>query len=284
MPLGVNSEPLFYVDLSEYSDYGFTDNEPIYLFLTLVQDGQTIGYINDSYEFVVRDGVLYSPYGNGFGFGMGTRTIHSTCFMYVSAYVDPFIAIPNAHGTAVEETADEDGNLVSEEIDFPLHTMPYEEYDKEYFKDTQLLAVRGLCGWPGEIDFVLDQENAIAYNVNIPSNFVQGADVFWIQDDESAQIFMDITPENTGNTILSKDVIKLQDANGNILAVYSDVNVSLDYNVWKDGLTGIKNLSIENVDAPAVYYNMQGMQIANPASGQLYIVKKGSNVSKQIVK
>lgn len=41
--------------------------------------------------------------------------------------------------------------------------------------------------------------------------------------------------------------------------------------------------SIENdANAPAVYYNMQGMQIANPVKGQLYIVKKGNKVSKII--
>lgn len=41
--------------------------------------------------------------------------------------------------------------------------------------------------------------------------------------------------------------------------------------------------SIENdANAPAVYYNMQGMQIANPVNGQLYIVKKGNKVSKII--
>ncbi len=49
----------------------------------------------------------------------------------------------------------------------------------------------------------------------------------------------------------------------------------------KTDVNGIS--SIENdANAPAVYYNMQGMQIANPVKGQLYIVKKGNNVSKII--
>ncbi len=42
--------------------------------------------------------------------------------------------------------------------------------------------------------------------------------------------------------------------------------------------------SISTEDAPAVYYNMQGMQIANPVSGQLYIVKKGNQATKTIIR
>lgn len=40
--------------------------------------------------------------------------------------------------------------------------------------------------------------------------------------------------------------------------------------------------SIEASDAPAVYYNMQGIQVANPEVGQIYIVRKGDKVSKVI--
>lgn len=42
--------------------------------------------------------------------------------------------------------------------------------------------------------------------------------------------------------------------------------------------------SIEFIeDAPAVYYNLQGVEIANPQNG-LYIVKRGNKVTKQLLK
>lgn len=40
--------------------------------------------------------------------------------------------------------------------------------------------------------------------------------------------------------------------------------------------------SVEASDAPAVYYNMQGIQVANPEAGRIYIVRKGDKVSKVI--
>ena len=41
--------------------------------------------------------------------------------------------------------------------------------------------------------------------------------------------------------------------------------------------------AIEAEDAPAVYYNLQGVEVANPSNG-LYIVKRGNKVSKVMVK
>ena len=42
-------------------------------------------------------------------------------------------------------------------------------------------------------------------------------------------------------------------------------------------------LEIDSDDSlPAEYFNLQGMKIANPAAGQVYIMKKGSTVKKVI--
>ena len=49
----------------------------------------------------------------------------------------------------------------------------------------------------------------------------------------------------------------------------------------KTDVNGISSVANDS-NAPAVYYNMQGMQIANPAAGQIYIVKQGNKVSKII--
>lgn len=55
----------------------------------------------------------------------------------------------------------------------------------------------------------------------------------------------------------------------------------------KDVTTGIRTISSENVDdanAPAEYYNLQGVRVANPASGTIVICRKGNKVTKLMVK
>ncbi len=44
----------------------------------------------------------------------------------------------------------------------------------------------------------------------------------------------------------------------------------------------INSITVENENAEAVYYNLNGIRITNPATGQVYICKKGKEVSKII--
>ena len=47
---------------------------------------------------------------------------------------------------------------------------------------------------------------------------------------------------------------------------------------------GINDIVVDNAtDAPAVYYNLQGVQVANPSNG-IYIVRQGNKVSKQYIR
>ena len=48
--------------------------------------------------------------------------------------------------------------------------------------------------------------------------------------------------------------------------------------------TGVGNIAIADENAPAEYFNLQGVRVANPVSGGLYIVRQGGKVSKTIVK
>lgn len=61
------------------------------------------------------------------------------------------------------------------------------------------------------------------------------------------------------------------------------INVDFDsMTVWVSSeAAGVETLEVEAV-AP-VYYNLQGVEVANPQNG-LYIVKQGNKVSKQIIK
>ncbi len=49
------------------------------------------------------------------------------------------------------------------------------------------------------------------------------------------------------------------------------------------GSSIIENIEAEDANAPAVYYNLQGIKVENPANG-VYIVKRGNKVSKELVK
>lgn len=49
-----------------------------------------------------------------------------------------------------------------------------------------------------------------------------------------------------------------------------------------DGSGSVSSAVVEEVAGPAEYYNLQGIKVANPAAGQIYIVKEGSKVSKRV--
>lgn len=54
--------------------------------------------------------------------------------------------------------------------------------------------------------------------------------------------------------------------------------------VEADGaISGVENIAAADENAPAEYYNLQGVRVANPTPG-LYIVKKGNTVTKQIIR
>lgn len=47
--------------------------------------------------------------------------------------------------------------------------------------------------------------------------------------------------------------------------------------------TGVEDIAVDAA-APAEYYNLQGIRVAQPEAGKLYIVKQGDKVSKMLVK
>lgn len=69
--------------------------------------------------------------------------------------------------------------------------------------------------------------------------------------------------------------------------VKSYVSSNLNYllNSGRDvygGVTGIDGIETDTADAPAEYFDLQGIRINAPISGQLYIVRRGTNVTKEI--
>lgn len=94
----------------------------------------------------------------------------------------------------------------------------------------------------------------------------------------------------------------MSDANGNTVTLYNQFDLDIPtgdnmdvagilcmykeaYQLYAISVTpasGIENVAVD-ANAPAVYYNLNGVQVANPTSG-LYIVKQGNKVSKVIIK
>ena len=55
--------------------------------------------------------------------------------------------------------------------------------------------------------------------------------------------------------------------------------------VDKDGATtGVADIAVEGVEAAPVYYNLQGVRVANPAAGNLYIKVAGKKATKVLFK
>lgn len=63
-------------------------------------------------------------------------------------------------------------------------------------------------------------------------------------------------------------------------AEYAEVTVFPSIVEWEEA--GIEGVIVDE-NAPAEYFNLQGVRVANPANG-LFIVRKGNNVSKVLVK
>lgn len=49
-----------------------------------------------------------------------------------------------------------------------------------------------------------------------------------------------------------------------------------------NSITGIENVGVDADDSEAVYYNLQGIEVVNPTKGNIYIVKRGNRVTKEL--
>jgi len=48
--------------------------------------------------------------------------------------------------------------------------------------------------------------------------------------------------------------------------------------------TGIEDVEGAVSDAPAEYYNLQGVRVAQPEAGRVYIVRRGAAVTKELAR
>ncbi len=67
------------------------------------------------------------------------------------------------------------------------------------------------------------------------------------------------------------------------IAYDADGNVANAVTGTVDFSSGISDIIVDEENAPAVYYNLQGVQVANPDNG-IYIVRRGNKVTKEIIR
>lgn len=71
-------------------------------------------------------------------------------------------------------------------------------------------------------------------------------------------------------------------AAGKYLAFSKIAETGTEVSLYGDGVTGVEEIAI-STDAPAVYYNFQGVEVTNPENG-IFIVRRGSKVSKELLR
>ena len=80
-------------------------------------------------------------------------------------------------------------------------------------------------------------------------------------------------------------VLQTEDANGKVTAVSRPYSLDFTTAARNDGNTaGVEDVTADDSNAPVLYYNLQGIQVAQPAAGQIYIVRQGKTVKKVLMK
>lgn len=83
--------------------------------------------------------------------------------------------------------------------------------------------------------------------------------------------------------ILAKPM-KAKAAEAPVNTSYVVLEAKKPFNAVRNELTTVIETITTDTDAPAVYYNLRGQRVAAPVAGELYIVRRGTQVSKEIVR
>lgn len=91
--------------------------------------------------------------------------------------------------------------------------------------------------------------------------------------------------ENRTNTVHIYNAIFNLDDNFSMIGTWGNDFPMEGYVVLPSNyMDGVDSVLGDDTDATPVYYNLQGVRVANPEKGQLLIVKKGNTTTKQIIR
>ncbi len=159
------------------------------------------------------------------------------------------------------------------------------------------IAAGGICGsdqtynHPATSTEILDLKNVIAMNSSVKGTgyageFVGFYNASWAYlklNTENADVFEDMLV----NGVQVENGMSYDDCIATIcewdaFALDDEYMPALKWQL--ENSAGISDIVVDNgADSPAVYYNLQGVQVSDPQNG-IYIVRRGNKVAKEVVR
>lgn len=124
---------------------------------------------------------------------------------------------------------------------------------------------------------------------------IDNGDFAWTNHDILAQINEDVTDVNVNYVLRAylpsvpailadRQSMNAKAAEARANGPYVVLEATKPVSAVRSALTtGIATITAD-ADAPAVYYNLRGQRVAAPVAGELYIVRRGTQISKEIVR
>lgn len=142
----------------------------------------------------------------------------------------------------------------------------------------------GLIGFNDKGTGTVDLNNAVSMLDNINGNTVDAVS----NTSNTIKNNVSVWAETKVNGAAVEGGVSTADIQSTIMGweAYHKTNLDGIYPIlsWQTGDSSVEGIEIdENCDAAPVYYNLQGVRVAQPTTG-LYIVVRGTKVSKEVVK
>lgn len=226
---------------------------------------------------------------------------------YACILLDPIFLAPNATLSYTYESQDAYGQPVTAEVSNRVYTefveaIPDADPDSDEAYDRIMISNVNTFNQGVVVNFRLIDNYFVAYesialesypdadNINTGDFYMSS---LWIQD--GTPVFDTVViAESPSETEIkwpcyAEDVFPVSSIDSWSVVSMAGYSYGKRYAATltfdSEGSEGISDVITDNsANTPAVYYNLQGVQVAAPTAGQVYIVKQGGNVSKQIIK
>lgn len=230
--------------------------------------------LSDGSLVYLYDGFLYGYEQNG--------------GMYGGVYFAPEFLTPN--GIMISE--ENEGNGTWGPVQYNVYA--------EMSEDKTTLTLGNLGGFPSFIDFEVDAKNLSAaaieqliftYSTQDGSYPCYPTNSYNANGEVTDYILDAVLDEDEyGNSVMLIDGRWQVLCELGWLGYFMDTKITFDFNLLTGekhptgGESGVKDMTVDNANAPVVYYNLQGVRVANPAAGGIYIRQQGNKVAKVLVK
>lgn len=139
-------------------------------------------------------------------------------------------------------------------------------------------AAYGVVDCGGAIINIVDGKDATCYpNVAL---YYAGSAIYWGDAQNSSDNFAAAGSfaENGDTKTITYDDLSWLLGNGQELGYFKNTTITFG------GTGAIKDVAVDNNNAPVEYFNLQGVRVNEPVAGQIVIRRQGNEVSKLLVK